>query len=588
MERSPSPSGAQSVRMLHDHLKNGTFRELLADWKWILGFSRGHRRSIFLLTLFGLGASALGLAGNVLSKQLMDSIMHKNLPLLLRLIPILILTAAAGVGSHALNSRYSAKLGITMQNHVQSTIFDRLIHSQWLGISRYSSGDLINRFSGDVSTVAGCAVSLLPSFVIQLFTVLAVLGITLYYDPVMALIGCASTPFLFLLSRNLIRKQREHNRIIRNVSSDLYAFQSETFRNVDTLKSFGIEDHVTEQLRRHQKRSFDATMDYNRFSIQTHALMTAASTVVQYLTLGYCLWRFWNGQMEITTMFLFLQLRSALQNSFSALIGLVPKALSGSVSAERLRELTRIPPEEQSADTTVPAGTACTVQIDQVTLAYEPERPVLQDVTLKAVPGQTVALVGPSGQGKTTLLRMMLGLISPRCGSAVLTDPQGNSTPLSPGTRHYFTYVPQGNTLLAGTVAENLRLVAPDASEEEIIRALKAACAWDFVEKLPNGIHSPLGEHGRGVSEGQAQRLAIARALMRKAPILLLDEVTSALDMATEEQVLRNLMDLGLTCIVTTHRPSVLKMCAAVYRVEDQKVRPLSAEDLAHLTASVQ
>lgn len=588
MAQSTSPSGGQSARMLKDHIKNGTFHELLADWKWIFRFSRGHWKSVVLLTLFGLGASGLGLAGSVLSKLLIDSIIGKNLPMLLRLIPALILSTAAGVGSHALNSRYSAKLGITMQNHVQTTVFDRLIHSQWLGISRFSSGDLMNRFSGDVSTVSSCAVSLLPSFVIQLFTVLAVLVIILYYDPVMALIGCASTPVLFLLSHNLIKQQREHNRIIRGVSSSLSAFQSETFRNMDTLKSFGIENHVVDQLRDHQNRYRDSIMEYNRFTIQTHALMTVASTCVQYLTLGYCLWQFWNGRMEITTMFLFLQLRSSLQGAFSALISLVPKALAGSVSAERLRELTEISPEEQASSTPVPAGTSCTIQIEDVTLAYDPQRPVLRDVTLNAFPGQAVALVGPSGQGKTTLLRMMLGLISPQTGSATLSVPGGRTTALGPATRHYFTYVPQGNTLLAGTVAENLRLVAPDASDEEMIAALKAACAWDFVKNLPLGIHSPLGESGRGVSEGQAQRLAIARALMRKAPILLLDEVTSALDMATEEQVLRNLMDLGLTCIVTTHRPSVLKMCAAVYRVEDHQVLPLTRGDLAHLTSSVQ
>ena len=587
MENTSPQSGGQALRMIRDHIRNGTFRELLADWKWILGFTDGYRKAIVLYTIFGLAGSILGLAGSLLSKLLIDSIMSKSMATLVRLAPALVLSSAAGVLFHALYSRFSAKLGVSLQNHVQSTIFDRMIHSQWLGISRYSTGDLINRFSSDVNTVSSCAISLVPSFVIQPLTVLAVLGIILYYDPVMALIGCASTPVLFFISNHLIKKQREHNRIIRRVSSDLYVFQSETFRNIDTLKSFGIEDHVTGQLQECQDRYLNATMEYNRFSVQTHATMTVVNTVVQYLTLGYCLWQFWNGRMEITTMFLFLQLRSSLQNAFSALIGLIPKVLSGSVAAERLRELMEIPPEEESAPPDTVTG-PCSITVDQVSLAYEADRTVLENVELQAGPGQTVALVGPSGQGKTTLLRMMLGLIHPVSGSAELTVDGGEPIPLSSATRRYFTYVPQGNTLLAGTVAENLRLVAPDASEEDIIRALKAACAWDFVEKLPNGIHSSLGEHGRGVSEGQAQRLAIARALMRKAPILLLDEVTSALDMATEEQVLHNLMELGLTCIVTTHRPSVLKMCTAVYRVEDHQVLPLSRDDLFHMTTTVQ
>ena len=580
-------SGGQALRMIRDHIKNGTLRELLADWKWILGFTDGYRRAIVLYTIWGLAGSILGLAGSVLSKLLIDSIMSKSMAALIRLTPALVLSAAAGVLFHALYSRFSAKLSVSLQNHVQSTVFDRLIHSQWLGISRYSTGDLMNRFSSDVNTVSGCAISLLPGVLIQMITILGILGIIIYYDPVMALIGCASTPVLFFMSNHLIKKQREHNRIIRRVSSNLSAFQSETFRNMDTLKSFGIETHVTGQLRDRQQEYYDASMEYNRFTIQTHAIMSVVSTCVQYVTLGYCLWQFWNGRLEITTMFLFLQLRSSLQSAFSSLIKLVPTALSGSVAAERLRELMEIPPEEESALAGTVTG-PCTITVDQVSLAYEADRTVLENVDLQAGPGQTVALVGPSGQGKTTLLRMLLGLIHPVSGSAELTVAGSDPIPLSSSTRHYFTYVPQGNTLLAGTVADNLRLVAPDASEEEIIQALKAACAWDFVEKLPQGIHSPLGEHGRGVSEGQAQRLAIARALMRKAPILLLDEVTSALDMSTEEQVLHNLMELGLTCIVTTHRPSVLKMCTAVYRVEDHQVLPLSKSDLAHLTASIQ
>ena len=583
--------GGQAARMLRDHLKKGTFREMLRDWKWILGFARGHWGMILLYTLLGLFSTALALVSSVIGKLLIDLIVVENLETLqlealLRLIPWLVFCAAAGVGLSALNSRFSAKLGVTMQNHVQYTVFQKLIHSQWLGISRFSSGDLLNRFSADVGTVASCAVSLLPSFIIQLFTILATLAVITYYDPTMALIGCASTPLLFALSHHLVKQQRQHNRAMRQASSDMSAFQSETFRNIDTLKSFGVESHVGDQLRQCQSRYRDVVMAHNRFSIQTHALFTTVSTLVQYLALGYCLWRLWSHNMAIGTMVLFLQQRSTLQNSFSALINLVPRALSGSVAAERLRELTELEPEEQGERPAV--SPLCTLQVERAEVGYVPERPVLQDVTLHAAPGEIIALIGPSGQGKTTLLRMFLGLIRPVKGRAFLQSPDQPPLTLSPATRHHFSYVPQGNTLLAGTVAENLRMVAPDASEEQIIQALKSACAWEFVERLPEGIHSRLGEGGKGVSEGQAQRIAIARALMRSAPILLLDEVTSALDMATEEAVLNNLSALGLTCIVTTHRPSVLRLCARVYRVEGGEVRMLSDQETRHLTSSIQ
>ena len=193
--------------------------------------------------------------------------------------------------------------------------------------------------------------------------------------------------------------------------------------------------------------------------------------------------------------------------------------------------------------------------------------------------------MGPSGEGKSTLMRLMLGLIRPESGTLTLTDARENTFPLGPQTRHCFAYVPQGNTMLAGTIAENLRMVKEDATDEEIIEALKTACAWDFVEKLPKGINNPVGERGRGLSEGQAQRVAIARAVLRDAPILLLDEATSALDVTTERKVLRNIIRQhpNKTCIVTTHRPSVLNMCQRVYRVMEKKVTALSEEESSRM-----
>lgn len=588
MRRKKSEPCSDAARILRNHLKNGTLRDLWRDWKWILGFNRGHWGSVALYTLFGLVSAALALVSSIVSKYLIDSIVSMNLSGLMRLVPALILSAGIGVGFTALNSRFSAKLSVTMHNHVQSTVFDKLIHSEWMGISRFSSGDLLNRLSGDVSTVSGCAISLLPSFFTQLFSILATLGVIVYFDPIMGLIGCASTPILFLLSHHLVRKQRDHNRTMRQMSSELSAFQSETFRNIDTLKSFGIEDYVTTQLKSCQGKYKDVVLEYNRFTIQTHAFLSALNTVVQYIALGYCLWQLWNKNILIGTMVLFLQQRSTLQNTFSALINLVPKALAGSIAAERLRELTELNPEERHSSVEQIHCSACAVHVEQAEIAYEPGHPVLRSVSIHAAPGEVVALVGPSGQGKTTLLRLLLGLIKPISGSANLQISDQESLILSPSTRHYFSYVPQGNTLLAGTVAENLRMVNPEATDDQIVQALKSSCAWEFVKKLPNGIHSRLGEGGKGVSEGQAQRIAIARALMRKAPILLLDEVTSALDMATEEAVLQNLMNLGMTCIVTTHRPSVLKMCTSVYRVENGQVKPLSEAEIQHMTMKIQ
>ena len=223
--------------------------------------------------------------------------------------------------------------------------------------------------------------------------------------------------------------------------------------------------------------------------------------------------------------------------------------------------------------------------MDGVDFQYLKDQKVITQSEMIARPGEIVALVGPSGEGKTTMIRLILGLIHPEKGQAVIRTTDGTEVPLNAETRHLFSYVPQGNTILSGTIAENLRTVKPEASEEELKQALKLSCAWEFVEKMPHGMNSRVGERGHGLSEGQAQRVAIARAVLRDAPVILLDEATSALDVTTERQVLRNIIsgDDKKTCIVTTHRPSVLNMCQRVYRVVDTKVTELSEEEASRM-----
>lgn len=576
----------ESIRqMLRSLFREGSLMQILRDWKWILSFSRRHWLGVVGLTVFGLLSSSLSLFSGVISKNLIDSIVSLDLDRLVPMAVLMVLSAALGVLFQSVSARCSAKLSTTMHHEVQSHTFDRLIHSDWMAIRRFSTGDLLNRFSNDISTIASCAMTFLPNLIVQLFTVLSTLGVILWYDPTMALICLISTPVLFLASRSLLRRQRSYNRRLREVSSGMSSFESETFRNIDTLKGFGIEDAVTDQLHAWQEKNKEVILEHNGFTIRTHAMLTTLGTLVQYAAMAYCIWRLWQGHIILGTMTFFLQQRSSLQNAFSSLIGQIPRILSGSVAAERIRELTDLPQDPpHTAQLPTPW---CRIRLEHVTAAYEDGVRVLDSISLTAGPGEIIALVGPSGEGKTTLLRLLLGLMQPLGGTMELEDALGVVHPLGAATRRYFSYVPQGNTLLAGTIAENLRLANPDATEEEMIAALEGACAWDFVSQMPGTIHAPLGEGGLGLSEGQAQRIAIARALMRKAPAMLLDEITSALDMDTERRVLTYLMNLGVTCIVSTHRPSVLTMCTRAYRVEDGRISQLSGEEIRALTASM-
>lgn len=576
-------SGSQAVRLLRQHVRDGTLKDVLSDWLWIWSFSRSRWGSIIAYTLFGILSALVSLASGVVGKYLIDAIVARDTRLLLILAGATVLTTGAALALQTLTSRFSAKLSIAMHNDVQAKTFDALLHSEWGEITRFPTGELLSRFSGDIGTVSSCAVSWIPNVFIQGITLAASLGVVLYYDPIMALIAFASTPVLIFASRRLMRRQRSFNQRLRAVSGGIASFEAETFRNIDTLKSFGVEDSMGEKLGSWQKSYQKTSLEYNAFSIRTNLLLTLLSTGVQFLAMGYCLWRLWRGDILLGTMVLFLQQRSTLSGAFSALISLIPTALSGSVAAERIRELTELKKEPRQSAPADPVG-HCSVELRDVRVAYSDDRRVvLSNVSILADAGSVVALVGPSGEGKSTLMRLMLGLVYPDQGQMFLTDADGHRFPLGADTRHLFAYVPQGNTVLAGTIAENLRLVNPAVTEEEMIAALEDACAWEFVKEMSQGLNSSIGEGGKGLSEGQAQRIAIARALVRNAPVMLLDEVTSALDYDTEQRVLERLMRRGVTCIVATHRPSVLSMCSRAYRVQEGKVELLSRHEVEKL-----
>lgn len=572
------------VQTLLNKLDDGTFSDFFEDWKWIFSYSRKYTKVIICYTIIGIISSTLGLVSSVASKYMIDIITGYQFEKLWLVAVIMVSSMVVSLLFTSLVNRYSTKLSIYVNNDMQADIFDRIIDADWLSISQFENGDILNRFNNDVNTVASNAVSWLPNLIIYVYSIAATLAVILYYDATMALIALLSAPILLLSGRYLMRKNSEYRRKVLEVNSKLMNYEVETFYNFDTIKSFGVMEHYSKGLRGWQERFKQTNLAYNLFTIKTNIGMSVLSAGVSFLAFGYCLFRLWTGDILYGTMTLFLEQRSKLSNQFSNLVRIIPGMLNGAVSARRIRELVELPREvhmpEQSERMRQAAQHGFTVQLEHVNFAYIQEHRVLTDSNFIAFPGEIVALVGPSGEGKTTMLRMILGLLHPNQGTAQLVTQDGETVPIHADTRRYFSYVPQGNTLMSGTIADNLRVVKEDATEEEIKQALETACAWEFVQKMPDGIHSLLGTRGRGVSEGQAQRISIARAMLRDAPILLLDEATSALDVATERQVLRNIMHRhpNKTCIVTTHRPSVLNLCQRIYRVIDTKVTQLDEQ----------
>ena len=377
------------------------------------------------------------------------------------------------------------------------------------------------------------------------------------------------------------------------MNAKMYGFNQETFSNIQTIKAFDLIHFYIERLKSLQKEYIQMRMDFQKMSMLTSILMTLIGFIVSYSCYGWRIYRVWSNAITYGTMTMFLSLSGTLTSSVNSLSGLVPSAVSLTISAGRLMDIVEMPQEDYSHDDQVIAfekdhrAEGIGIAMQDLSYSYNTGTEVFRNASMEAYPHEIVALVGPSGEGKTTMLRLILSLLQPSGGSyhVCAGDNHRTQIEMSPSTRKLFSYVPQGNTMFSGTIAENMRNVKPDATDEEIIHALQLACAWDFVEKLPDGIQSMVKERGGGFSEGQAQRLSIARALLRHSPILLLDEATSALDVATERKVLKNIMQdtYPRTCIVTTHRPTVLNICTRVYAIREKKCEVLKDEEIEKL-----
>ena len=578
----------ESLDILISRWKNGTFSEIIDDWKWIFGYSARYKGAIAFYIFLGVFSTSLGLVSSLASKYLIDIITGYQTSKLMIMLVIMVGSSLFSLLFDSVIGRISTKLSIDINNDIQADIFDKIVDADWMAINGYSNGDILNRFNGDIGTVSGNAISWLPTIIIAIYKFIATFVVILHYDVVMAVISFLSAPFMLLISRFVIKKQREYSKKVREMSSQLMTFEVETFYNFDTIKSFGVAPYYSKKMRWWQQKYKDISLRYNMFSIKTNIFLSVLGMLVQFVAFGYCLFRLWTHDISYGTMTLFLQQRSNLSGAFNNVISIIPSFLNSSVSAHRIRELVELPkevhiPESNELDRYADQG--FTVQMEGVNFSYVEGKRVITDSSFQACPGEIIALVGPSGEGKTTMIRLILGLIRPEQGNVVIRTSGGMEIKMNAETRHLFAYVPQGNTILSGTIAENMRIVKEDASDEEIIEALKTACAWEFVEKMPDTINAKIGERGRGFSEGQAQRIAIARAILRDAPILLLDEATSALDVTTERKVLRNIIQQNPTkvCIVTTHRPSVLNMCQRVYRVMETQVKELNEEESSRM-----
>lgn len=581
-------------RYMHHILKRiqeGILYEMLDEAKWIFRYSLHYKWQIVWYIALGVFGTGMSLGIGIVSKYIIDAVTGYDSSKLLAAVVGFAAMNLFNVGVNAWAGRISAKIRILVTQEIRAEVFGKILLADWEALSEYHSGDLLNRVNNDVNTVASNVLGWIPNFITSLVQFFATFALIMYYDPTMAVLALLSAPVTLLMSRMLMRKIRTYNKKMLEVNSQLMSFNEEALQNIQYIKSFGLMKKYDGLFQEQQDIYREVNLDYNRFTILTSSFMSVVGMAVTGVCFGWGVYRLWSGAITYGTMTLFLQQAGNLSSAFSSLVNMVPTAINALTSAGRIMSVTELPMEKDAdaSRTEQFIGYAAehggvTVRIDRISFGYQDGAQVLSDASFHAGPGEIIALVGPSGEGKTTMLRLLLGLISTQDGE-ILAQSGEEKLLISPATRKLFAYVPQGNTMMSGTIRDNLRLLKSDASDQEIWDVLKTVCADEFVKEEPDRLDTYLKERGGGLSEGQLQRLSIARALLCDAPVILLDEATSALDVATERKVLRNISasTKKKTCIVTTHRPSVLTMCTRVYRIDRQSVRRLDEQGIRQI-----
>jgi len=536
---------------------------------WIAGKTKPYLHLLAILLAINIVTSGVAIVLALVNRNIIDTATAGGTftNLIVLYVAVLLFSLAVGAVSSILSlvvdERFS--FGIRMR------IYDSVMRSCWDKISKYHSGDVITRLSSDVDIVAKGVATVIPSIIslgtqfIMAFVTLAYFEIgialfALFLGPVTALIG--------IVFGRLLKPLQEK---LRQTESAYKSYMQESVANITIYKAFEAQDMAYEKMSALRSERMKWLMKRQKLSALSSSLLSLSFQTGYMGAFIYSTLRLSRGLITFGTMSIFLTLVSQIQAPIVGLSHLLPQLVSIITSANRVIEIGEITPEDMGTDE-LESG-ALGLDVKNVSFSYEDDN-ILNNASVTIYPGQFVSMMGSSGIGKTTFLRLIMAYVQPSSGTLEIFDSKGNNSLIRAGSREYISYVPQGNTLISGTIRENILLSDPNISEEGIWELLRVVAVDEFVMSTSHGLNTVIGERGLGLSEGQAQRIAIARALAKKVPLLILDEATSALDEDTELAVLQHLKEKseGLTCILITHRSSVLTFCDRCIRIDNKQI----------------
>lgn len=544
--------------------------------KWVAKICKSQIPTIVFVVLLNVMHGVTSVVFANFSKRVIDgATVYKDMDYIIKfalaLLGVVLLQMTLTLLRNSLSERCKGRIDIILKNHILKIITDK----DYSQVIKYHSGDLQNRLFNDVGIVSDAFTKIVPNAVFFLTKLVSSLVYLIIIDKIFALVFLVGGICVFLITRFFRKTLKILHKRVQETEGKTRSFVQEFVTNLLAVKAFSVEDKMSAHANDLQEDNFKAFIKRRNFSIFANTGLGTVFSVGSVFAIAFGAWRILEGLMTYGTVTAMIQLVNQVQSPFVSLSGILPQYFSGIASAERLMELENLPDETDINKKTFEPEKLYkelkSIQFDNISFKYDRDI-ILDDTSFAVNKGDFIAIMGISGIGKSTLLKLLLGVFRVQSGEIYLKTDSGN-IPIDKNTRRLFSYVPQGNMILSGTIRDNLAFVRESVTEEEMKQAIEISCAKSFIDELPMGLDTVIGEKGLGLSEGQVQRLAIARSLLSKSPVILLDEATSALDEETEKQFLTNLKNMkNVTCIIVSHKKAALDICNKCIQIIDGKI----------------
>lgn len=550
-------------------------RSDFATLKWLWNIFHKERWQVVIITVVCAISASLTVVFADFSKKIINAAteehsMERVIQCAIGFLILITVQLILNLVSASFADRCKARIEVTLRKH----ILDTVLRKDYNGVIKYHTGEIQNRMTNDVTTISEGFTAILPDlvyFVVKLVCAFIYLVVIDKFFTLVFVVGGFAVLIFSLMFKKIVKKL---HRKVQETEGTVRSFIQEVLTSLLVIKSFNVESKVENEAEDLMELNYRTKMKRRMFSIMARAGISASFNIGYVFALAYGAYRLVNG-LDYGTVVSMLQLVNQIQQPFASLSNMLPKYFGLLASAERIIELDKINDEFEYNNSDINATDTYdklrSINFENITFGYDRDV-ILDNTSLRIDKGDFVAIMGISGIGKSTLLKLLLGVF--RIDSGNITLDIGDETiPVDCHTRKMFSYVPQGNFLLSGSIRDNLTFINSDVTDEEIKEAVRISCADQFVYDLPQQLDTVIGEHGIGLSEGQLQRLAIARSILSKSPVMLLDEATSALDEATELRFLKNLKEMqDKTCIIVSHKTAALEICNKHIKIIDSKI----------------